>query len=69
MKKWMLCAALTTGWWLALPTPTVRAGLPLMEIIRQGIKKVIKAMDLKLQRLQNQTLWLPRRCWKTKWPN
>lgn len=31
---------------------------PIMEIIRQGIIKVIKAVDLKIQRLQNQTIWL-----------
>src|SRR4051812_44129439 len=28
------------------------------EIIKAGIKKVIKAVDLKIQRLQNQTIWL-----------
>ncbi|AGA80306.1 hypothetical protein [Echinicola vietnamensis] len=29
-----------------------------LEIIKQGVKKVIKAIDLKIQRLQNQTIWL-----------
>ena len=29
-----------------------------MEVIRQGIKKVIKVVDLKIQRLQNKTIWL-----------
>lgn len=31
---------------------------PILEIIKQGIKKVIVAVDLKIQRLQNQTVWL-----------
>ncbi|GGF44157.1 conjugal transfer protein TraI [Echinicola rosea] len=30
----------------------------ILEIIKQGVKKVIKAIDLKIQRLQNQTIWL-----------
>ncbi|WP_236252935.1 conjugal transfer protein TraI [Echinicola sp. 20G] len=29
-----------------------------LEIIKQGVKKVIKAIDLKIQRFQNQTIWL-----------
>ena len=32
--------------------------LPIAEIIKQGIKKVIIAVDLKIQRLQNKTIWL-----------
>lgn len=31
---------------------------PILEIIKQGIKKVIVAVDLKIQRLQNNTVWL-----------
>jgi len=31
---------------------------PIMEIIKAGVKKVIKAVDLKIQRLQNETIWL-----------
>lgn len=31
---------------------------PITEIIRQGLIKVIKAVDLKIQRLQNKTIWL-----------
>lgn len=36
----------------------VQAQDPILEIIRQGIKKVIVAVDLKIQRLQNKTIWL-----------
>jgi predicted transcriptional regulator YheO len=30
----------------------------ILEIIKAGVKKVIKAVDLKIQRLQNKTIWL-----------
>ncbi|MBA8986200.1 conjugal transfer protein TraI [Sphingobacterium cellulitidis] len=32
--------------------------LVLAEVIRSAIKKVVKAVDLKIQRLQNKTIWL-----------
>lgn len=41
----------------ALPTG-VNAQLAIAEVIKAGIKKVVKAVDLKVQRLQNQTIWL-----------
>lgn len=34
------------------------AQLPILEIIKQGITKVIVAVDLKVQRLQNKVIWL-----------
>lgn len=34
------------------------AQLGIIEVIRQGVKRVIKAVDLKIQRLQNKTIWL-----------
>ncbi len=46
-----LCCMLT-------PIQKVQAQDPILEIIRQGIKKVIVAVDLKIQRLQNKTIWL-----------
>lgn len=36
----------------------LQAQMPIAEIIKQGIKKVIVAVDLKIQRLQNKTIWL-----------
>jgi hypothetical protein len=36
----------------------VRAQIPLAEVIKAGVKKVVKAVDLKVQRLQNKTIWL-----------
>ena len=41
----------------ALPTGA-NAQLAIAEVIKAGIKKVVKAIDLKVQRLQNQTIWL-----------
>ena len=34
------------------------AQIPVAQIIKEGIKKVIVAVDLKIQRLQNKTIWL-----------
>ncbi len=34
------------------------AQLAIAEVIKAGVKKVIKAIDLKVQRLQNETIWL-----------
>lgn len=34
------------------------APIPIVQIIKAAIKKVIKAMDLMVQRLQNKTIWL-----------
>lgn len=41
-----------------LPGMEADAGIPIAKIIQEGIKKVIKAVDLKIQRLQNKTIWL-----------
>lgn len=51
---------------LPLSTVTLIVGLPkgadaqiaVLEVIKAGVKKVIKAVDLKIQRLQNETIWL-----------
>lgn len=39
------------------PAP-VHAQAEIAAVIAAGVKKVIKAMDLRIQRLQNQTIWL-----------
>lgn len=36
----------------------VQAGIPIAFIIKEGVKKVIKAVDLMVQRLQNKVIWL-----------
>jgi predicted transcriptional regulator YheO len=60
MKKYarMLLLALCISF-TVLPVQQANAAqIPIVEIIKAGIKKVIKAVDLKIQRLQNKTLWL-----------
>lgn len=42
---------------VALPKGA-NAQIAVVEVIKAGIKKVIKAVDLKIQRLQNETIWL-----------
>lgn len=39
-------------------TVNSQAQFPIAEIIKAGIKKIIVAVDLKIQKLQNQTIWL-----------
>jgi len=41
-----------------LPVSEAKAQIPVLEIIKQAVKKVIVAVDLKIQRLQNKTIWL-----------
>ena len=50
----VLCCSLTV-------LPASQSGatpVAILEIIKAGIKKVIKAVDLQIQRLQNETIWL-----------
>jgi hypothetical protein len=48
----MLCMTVTP------PTHEAQGGIPIAEIIKEAVKKVIKAVDLMIQRLQNKTIWL-----------
>lgn len=41
-----------------MPQQEAHAAIPILAIIKEGIKKVIKAVDLMVQRLQNKTIWL-----------
>lgn len=58
MKKFMVIlpvSAMTL--FVSLPAGA-SAQVAFLEVIKAGVKKVIKAMDLKVQRLQNETIWL-----------
>ena len=57
MKRILAIAGLSLCCML-LPVQKSQAQIAVLEIIRQGIKKVIVAVDLKIQRLQNKTIWL-----------
>ena len=39
-------------------TADAEAAIPIVKIIKEAVKKVIKAVDLMIQRLQNKTIWL-----------
>lgn len=57
MKKLLVVVCLVCGC-VALPVQKASAQDPIALIIKQAIIKVIKAVDLKIQRLQNKTIWL-----------
>lgn len=58
MKKYMVILPVSTmTLFVALPKGA-NAQIAVVEVIKAGVKKVIKAVDLKIQRLQNQTIWL-----------
>lgn len=40
------------------PTQEAKAAIAIAQIIKEAVKKVIKAVDLMIQRLQNKTIWL-----------
>lgn len=45
---------------VATPPPTAEAAIPawIIAVIKKGVAKVLKAIDLMIQRLQNKTIWL-----------
>ncbi len=57
MKKLLAIAGLSLCCML-IPVQKTEAQIPIAEVIKEGIKKVIIAVDLKIQRLQNKTIWL-----------
>ena len=59
MKKYIRIMLLTFCIsFMVLPVQQVQAQIGIAEIIKARVKKVIKAVDLKIQRLQNKTIWL-----------
>jgi predicted transcriptional regulator YheO len=57
MKKLLILAGIILSVSLA-PVQQVKAQIPIVDIIKAAVKKVIRAADLKIQRLQNKTIWL-----------
>ncbi|WP_423147046.1 conjugal transfer protein TraI [Rubrolithibacter danxiaensis] len=57
MKKLLVMLGIVT---LGVITPVqkTQAQILIAEIIKAGVKKVVRAVDLKIQRLQNKTIWL-----------
>lgn len=57
MKKCVVCVVIGLCCVLS-PLQKAAAQVAIAQVIAEGIKKVIKAVDLKIQRLQNKTIWL-----------
>lgn len=58
MKKYMVILPMSAmTLFVALPQGAT-AQIAVVEVIKAGVKKAIKAVDLKVQRLQNRTIWL-----------
>lgn len=53
----LLCLLLLAGPIRANETTALPA-LPIIGLIKEAVKKVIKAIDLRIQKLQNKTIWL-----------
>jgi hypothetical protein len=52
----VMCLLISCG--MILPMQRSEAQIPVLEIIKEAVTKVIVAIDLKIQRLQNETIWL-----------
>jgi len=55
--KLLICVGLACSI-MVLPCQPSYGQIPVLEIIKEGITKVIVAVDLKIQRLQNEVIWL-----------
>lgn len=58
MKKYMVILPMSTMTIFVSLPKGANAQIAVVEVIKAGVKKVIKAVDLKVQRLQNETIWL-----------
>ena len=59
MKKLMiLMPASMIVLMVSMPVGHANAQVAILEVIKAGVKKVIRAVDLKIQRMQNETIWL-----------
>ncbi|MES2458208.1 MAG: conjugal transfer protein TraI [Bacteroidota bacterium] len=58
LKTYMVVLPLSATVLLTALPQGANAQLAIAEVIKAGVKKVIKAIDLKVQRLQNETIWL-----------
>ncbi|MCC8409328.1 conjugal transfer protein TraI [Mucilaginibacter sp. UR6-1] len=58
MKKYIRILGLALVLWVAVPTQETNAQIPGLDFITGAVKRVVKAIDLRIQRLQNKTIWL-----------
>ncbi|MEO7983267.1 MAG: conjugal transfer protein TraI [Bacteroidota bacterium] len=57
MKR-LLIILVTVGLGTIAPMQPTQAQIPIVDIIKNAIKKVVKAIDLEIQRQQNKVIWL-----------
>jgi hypothetical protein len=58
-KKYMLILPISlVVLFVGIPTEQANAQFVISEVVKLVVKKVIRAIDLEVQRLQNQTIWL-----------
>lgn len=55
-RKWIVLIVVVG--FMIKPATASAQGPEIIKIIQEGIKKVIRAVDLQIQRLQNETIWL-----------
>lgn len=58
LKKYGYMAALLIVTGITTPIHAHAQATEVAQAIKEGVKKVIKAIDLKIQRMQNKTIWL-----------
>lgn len=58
MKKYIRIISLALALSIIVPSQEANAQIPGLDFITGAAKRVIKAMDLRIQRLQNKTIWL-----------
>lgn len=58
MKRRVGIIIIVTSLLLVIPTRQAQAQLFILDIIKAAVKKVIVAIDLKVQQMQNKTIWL-----------
>ncbi len=56
--KQTIMVLLMTVFMIGLSMPHAQAQIPILDAIKGAVKKVIKAIDLKVQRQQNKVIWL-----------
>lgn len=58
LRRFGYTALLLTMMGMTAPIHTHAQATEVAQAIKKGVKKVIKAIDLKIQRMQNKTIWL-----------
>jgi hypothetical protein len=58
VRKWKKTLVIVLCLLIASPVYHAQAQIPIIDVIKGAVKKVIKAVDLQIQRQQNKIIWL-----------